>query len=159
MTLFLPYSIQSQLSANFICTIVNYANQTVISFGEKMCYIVVHIVSGNKISYIGIWNFRHIAQPLSRLSTDQSTLALLCRILQLKHTQRVLSYLAVPVKAGLHHIRIFNAVQLDVPDAEIKTRTPGHQRHCEEEMWQVGQGQSFSQAFVGRENPKVTHLF
>lgn len=39
------------------------------------------------------------------------------------------AYLAVPVKAGLHHVRIFDTVQLNVPDAEIKTRTPRHQRH------------------------------
>lgn len=39
------------------------------------------------------------------------------------------AYLAVPVKAGLYHVRIFNTVQLDVPNAEIKTRTPRHQRH------------------------------
>lgn len=55
----------------------------------------------------------------------------------IKHTCQLLAYLAVPVKAGLHHIGIFNAVQLDVPDAEIKTGTPGHQRHCEEEMQKV----------------------
>lgn len=36
------------------------------------------------------------------------------------------AYLAIPVKAGLHHVRIFNAVQLNVPDAEVKTRTPRH---------------------------------
>lgn len=39
------------------------------------------------------------------------------------------AYLAVPVKARLHHVRIFNTVQLNVPDAEIKTRAPRHQRH------------------------------
>lgn len=39
------------------------------------------------------------------------------------------AYLAIPVKAGLHHVRVFNAMQLNVPDAEVKTRTPRHQRH------------------------------
>lgn len=43
------------------------------------------------------------------------------------------AHLAVPVKAGLHHVRIFDTVQLNVPDAEIKTRTPRHQRHCDTE--------------------------
>lgn len=39
------------------------------------------------------------------------------------------AYLAIPVKAGLHHIWVFNSMQLNVPDAEVETRTPRHQRH------------------------------
>lgn len=47
-----------------------------------------------------------------------------------KPTQRAAAHLAVPVKAGLDHVRVFNTMQLNVPDAEIKTGTPRHQRHC-----------------------------
>lgn len=50
---FLFYGIQLQLSANSICIIIitiihNYLNSTVTSFSDKMCSIVISIVSGNE---------------------------------------------------------------------------------------------------------------
>lgn len=48
MMLFLSNSIQLHLNANCICIIDE--NYIVISFGDKMCYIV----SGNKMDYVKI---------------------------------------------------------------------------------------------------------
>lgn len=53
LTLFLSYSIRLQLRVNIICIIIHYLNSIVTSFYDKMCCIVMYIVSGHKMSYVG----------------------------------------------------------------------------------------------------------
>lgn len=50
--LLLFYNIQLQLSANFIRIIFNYPNSTMSFFRDKMCHIMISIVSGNKMSHM-----------------------------------------------------------------------------------------------------------
>ena len=60
-----------------------------------------------------------------RLELELS-LTLLCMCVAVGGMQ---AYLAVPVKAGLHHLRVLDAVQLYVPDTEVEAGAPGQQRH------------------------------
>lgn len=59
---FVFYSTQLWLIEYYICMFNNYANQRVMPFGDKMSYIVIYIVSGNKISCIWRLHFCHIAK-------------------------------------------------------------------------------------------------
>lgn len=52
----LGISFQAFPHCNFI-SIIHSLNLT------EMCYIVLYVISGYKMSYIGIWTFGHIAQP------------------------------------------------------------------------------------------------